>query len=271
MFTVTSKSDTGWVRGHNEDSTAVDLETGVVVVADGMGGYRAGEVASAIAVTCIVRGLRRVHRLGLDTVSVDGSTGSTQLRKVIEQANRVVYDAARENTTWSGMGTTLVAMLLQDNTVSIANVGDSRAYRWRNGQLKQLTHDHTVRQEMIDRHFYSPEEASLAVSGNLITRALGLSSDIHVDIGEHPVQPGDRYLLCTDGLSDMVDDSLINNCLSTERQPDSNQAADALVNYALQAGGEDNVSVLVVDIPRSKRPQHWLRNILRPTALLHGR
>lgn len=270
MFAVTAKTDTGRVRSHNEDSTAIDLNSGVVAVADGMGGYRAGEVASAIALTCVIRGIRRAKRMDMQFVSVEDNTHTSQLRDVIEQANRAVFSAACEETQWSGMGTTLVAMMLDDDRATVANVGDSRAYRLRDGQLQQLTCDHTVRQEMIDRCYYSPEEARKAVNGNLITRALGLSVDVHVDVTEHDVQPGDRFLLCSDGLSDMVNDHTIDHCLSMV-DPGLEQVAQDLVDSALKAGGDDNISVVLVDVPMRKRPQHWIKSFFRPSGLLQGR
>lgn len=257
MLTAVHKSDSGRVRSHNEDSTAVDLDHGIVIVADGMGGYRAGEVASALAVTAMVRALRRA----LNTAGSRATPLSGHLHAAIDAANNLIFDSAQREAAYSGMGTTVVSMLFDGANVSVANVGDSRAYRWRGGELQRLTVDHTVRQEMIDQGLFTEEQARAAVNGSLITRALGIDAQVHVDVQDWSVKPGDRFLLCSDGLTDMIEETAITKAF-TDHEVDIETIADALVAQALHAGGEDNVSVVIIDAHPRKRYQDWLRSFI---------
>ncbi|MFC1664241.1 Stp1/IreP family PP2C-type Ser/Thr phosphatase [Pseudomonadota bacterium] len=241
-------SDTGRVRAHNEDSTGSDLDLGLVVLADGMGGYRGGEVASAIAVTSIVQETRK-QLLTLIPGEVDGESGYTfeslMVRDAIIGANNLILTTAQEENEYQGMGTTLVAGLFYDDRVSIGHVGDSRCYRYREGRLEQLTGDHTVRQELIDRGFYTPEEAARTVSSNLVTRALGIDVTVDVDIYEESVLPEDIYLLCSDGLNDLVEDETI-SAIIEGFGADLEKTANLLVKEANANGGNDNISVVLV-------------------------
>jgi protein phosphatase len=257
---IAVSSDTGRVRQHNEDSTAQDVDIGLAVLADGMGGYRAGEVASAIATMTIYREIRS----GLETLvrgQTDQATGyryeSLVMRDAIASANEVVYEAACEDPEFNGMGTTVVATLFYDNRVTIAHVGDSRGYRWRDGKLEQLTVDHTVVQEYLNSGLYTPEQARVSTDKNLVTRALGIAADVEVALGEYKVQSQDLYLLCSDGLTDLVDDPAIAAAL--EKRDDSlKKSAVGLVELANSNGGLDNISIILVRITQPfTTPSSW--------------
>ena len=244
------QTDTGRVREHNEDMIAVDGELGLAVLADGMGGYNAGEVASGIAVKTVVNLVREA--LQLQDLSVpDPGTGLSRatiiLRDAIQRANKIIYQTARTQTQCQGMGTTVVAALFYDNKVTVAHVGDSRLYRVRGPEIEQVTLDHSLLQELVDRGFYSPEEAQRASNKNYVTRALGVETQVDVEMQEYPVQKGDVYLLCSDGLSDMIgDDDMVvtvntfgNNLFSVGQH---------LVQLANDNGGKDNISVVLAQV-----------------------
>src|SRR3569833_457067 len=183
-------TDTGKVREHNEDTIATDGDIGLLVLADGMGGYNAGEVASGIAVKTVMNLIReQVERE--DLTVLDKDTGMTRpsiiLRDAINRANKIIYQTARSQPQCEGMGTTIVAALFFDNRVSIAHVGDSRMYRLRSDRFEQVTMDHSLLQELVDRGFYSAEEAQRAANKNYVTRALGVEPNVDVEVQEHPV------------------------------------------------------------------------------------
>ena len=240
-------TDVGLRRGHNEDSIRHDLSMGLAVLADGMGGYKAGEVASDMAVSVIMEEVRRElndARPEQEDGESSYARGSLMLREAIRKGNEAIYDAARDRAECQGMGTTLVAALFYDNRVSIAHVGDSRVYRLRHGAFEQLTVDHSLIQELVDKGFYTPEEAAKSVQRNLVTRAMGVDPTVREDLQEQPVLPGDLYLLCSDGLSDLVADQDIHLTLA-EHSANLAQAADILVQMANRKGGTDNISVLL--------------------------
>lgn len=241
------QTDTGRVREHNEDTIAADTEVGLLVLADGMGGYNAGEVASGIAVKTITN-LVREGLMREDLGSIDRSTGLTRpsivLRDAITRANKIIYQTARSQAECEGMGTTVVAALFYDNRVSIAHVGDSRLYRQRGSQIAQVTMDHSLLQELVDRGFYSPEEAQRAANKNYVTRALGVEPQVEVEVQEHPVDKGDIFILCSDGLSDMVEDEDIRLTISTFGA-NLDTVAKQLIQLANENGGRDNVSVVL--------------------------
>jgi serine/threonine protein phosphatase PrpC len=247
------QTDTGKVRDHNEDTIAADADIGLIVLADGMGGYNAGEVASGIAVKTIV-GLVREAVEREDLRVHDTSSGlaraSIILRDAILRANKIIFQTARTQPQCEGMGTTVVGALFFDNHVSIAHVGDSRLYRIRNAILEQLTMDHSLLQELVDRGFYSPEEAQRAANKNYVTRALGVETNVDVELQEHPVQKGDLYVLCSDGLSDMVEDDDINLTMSTFGA-NLETATKQLIQLGNDNGGKDNISVVVAQILES--------------------
>ena len=246
-LTFVGQTDTGRVREHNEDTIATDADVGLLVLADGMGGYNAGEVASGIAVKTITN-LVREGLLREDLASIDRSTGLTRpsivLRAAITRANKIIYQTARSQAECEGMGTTVVAALFYDNRISIAHVGDSRLYRQRGSQIAQVTMDHSLLQELVDRGFYSPEEAQRAANKNYVTRALGVEPQVEVEVQEHPVDKGDIFILCSDGLSDMVEDEDIRLTISTFGA-NLDTVAKQLIQLANENGGRDNVSVVL--------------------------
>ncbi len=255
---VAFRSDPGKVREHNEDSVAVDAELGLVILADGMGGYKAGEVASGIATDLLMREIRAGIPKLFDATLADagGPAPETRLlRRSIEDANTAIHEAGAAQMNLSGMGTTVVALLFCGTRVSVAHVGDSRIYRLRNGALERLTRDHSLVQELVDRGLYTPEQARTAHNRHLITRALGMDKRVSVDIAEEQVEPADIFLLCSDGLTDMVNDEDIALVLKT-LSLDLEQAASHLVEMANDQGGRDNVSVVLVRL-RADSGRSW--------------
>ena len=249
-------SDPGKKRPHNEDSAITDSALGLALVADGMGGYKAGEVASAIAAKVIFDGVKAGQAQPKpNRASQYPSPEAVLIRASIEDANRRIFHTAHEVPQCQGMGTTVVAALFSENRVTIAHVGDSRIYLHRDGVLKQVTNDHSLVQELIDRGFFTPEEALANTPKNLVTRALGIDEHVEVDVQELPVQPGDIYLLCSDGLNDMVNDEEIRLTLS-KYSANLAQAADELVQLANAGGGKDNISVVLArpSKPRANKP-----------------
>jgi protein phosphatase len=243
-------TDTGKVREHNEDTIATDADIGLLVLADGMGGYNAGEVASGIAVKTVMNLIReQVERE--DLTILDRETGLSRpsiiLRDAIHRANKIIYQTARSQPQCEGMGTTIVAAMFFDNKISVAHVGDSRMYRMRNARFEQVTMDHSLLQELVDRGFYSAEEAQRAANKNYVTRALGVEPNVEVEIQEVPVQKGDVYALCSDGLSDMVEDEDIHLTINTFGD-NLDTVSKQLIQLANDNGGRDNVSVVLAQI-----------------------
>lgn len=246
-------TDTGRVREHNEDTIALDQDLGLLVLADGMGGYNAGEVASGIAVKTIVNLIKEALERE-DLLEGDPGSGESRtaiiLRDAIARANKIIYQTAHTQAKCEGMGTTIVAALLHDNRITIAHVGDSRLYRLRNGHFEQVTLDHSLLQELVDRGFYSPEEAQRAANKNYVTRALGVEPGVDVEIQEHPTQRGDIYVLCSDGLSDMVEDDDIHLTINTFGA-NLETVAKQLIQLGNDNGGKDNISVLLAQVVES--------------------
>src|SRR5215470_4076566 len=249
-LTFVGKTDTGRVREHNEDTIASDVDVGLLVLADGMGGYNAGEVASGIAVKTIVNLVReQVEREDMNVQDRESgmSRPSIILRDAIHRANKIIYQTARSQPQCEGMGTTIVAALFFDNKISVAHVGDSRMYRLRSGRFEQVTMDHSLLQELVDRGFYSAEEAQRAANKNYVTRALGVEPNVEVELQEAPVQKGDAYMLCSDGLSDMVEDEDIHLTINTFGD-NLDTVAKQLIQLANDNGGRDNVSVVMAHV-----------------------
>ncbi len=246
-------TDTGKVREHNEDAIGSDSDIGLMVLADGMGGYNAGEVASGIAVQTITElaseGADRESRDELDPTS-GLMRQSIVLRDAVARANKIIFQTAQSQTHCEGMGTTLVCAMFYDNKVSLAHVGDSRAYRLRNNKFEQLTLDHSLLQELVDRGFYSEEEAQRSTNRNYVTRALGVEPTVEVEVHEHDVLPDDVFLLCSDGLPDMVEDEDIHLTISTFNAS-LDVVGQQLVNLANEHGGRDNVSVMLAQVLES--------------------
>ena len=247
---IANVSDVGCKRPHNEDSTASNEALGILVLADGMGGYKAGEVASAIAVTGIYTdiksGLKNSKTKGTDQAS-DLDKHSVLVRDAIKRANSSIYNTAQTDEQCRGMGTTVVTAITCQDSISIAHVGDSRLYRIRGDDFKQITKDHSLVQELIDRGLFSPEEAANNAPKNLVTRALGIDAKVEVDVIEDKLANGDIYLLCSDGLTDMVKDEEIHLTLS-KYSANLAHAADELVEIAKKYGGKDNISVILARV-----------------------
>jgi protein phosphatase len=245
---IAASSDTGRKRSQNEDRVGSDPAHGIAVLADGMGGHKGGEIASAMAVETVLGELAAGLEAGAGPEDAQGFSGESALaRHVVEQANRRILEAAASQPQYEGMGTTLVIALFYDDQLTIAHVGDSRAYRLRGGRLEQLTRDHTLMQELVERGFYTPEEARESLNRNIVTRALGIEEAVQVDLQEDIALPGDLYLLCSDGLNDMVDDQTIGFTLS-KFGDNLEEAARQLIEQANERGGSDNISVVLVKV-----------------------
>ena len=240
-------TDPGKVRERNEDYVGSDIDAGLLVLADGMGGYNAGEIASQRAVKSIlemvVAGVKREDRLAVDDAS-GMMRQSLILRDAVSRANKVIYQTAQSKSQCEGMGTTVVACLFHDNRVSIAHVGDSRLYRLRDETFEQVTQDHSLLQELISRGFYSREEAQKSLNRNYVTRALGVEPQVDVEIQEEVVRLGDMFVLCSDGLSDMVEDDDIELTINTFRGS-LGLAGQQLIQLTNDNGGRDNVSIIL--------------------------
>ncbi len=247
---ISGITDTGLVRDHNEDSIGSDADLGLLVLADGMGGHNGGEVASAIAVDSILHELRealpRIRPGNIDDNS-GYSLESMAVEKAIKNANLKIYNAAQENSQYQGMGTTVVVVLFYDNRLTVAHVGDSRLYRLRDKRLEQMTRDHTLLQDLVDRGLYTRREASKSLNKNLVTRATGVNPTVDVDLMEDVVLVDDIYLLCSDGLNDMIPDDLIEDIQINYRN-DLEKMNSELIRQAKDHGGRDNVSVMLAQV-----------------------
>lgn len=260
VLEIVSQTHPGMVRPHNEDSVAHDASCGLVVLADGMGGYNAGEVASGITVSVMAdeirNALQNVSAADKDSESGD-DVGVMLLRESIKKANVSIYRAALSQPQYAGMGTTVVAGLFYNNRVAVAHVGDSRMYRLRGETFEPITRDHSLLQEQIDSGMISLEEARVSRNRNLVTHAVGIDAKVEAEVSVHAVQVGDIYLLCSDGLNDMVEDSDIGGTLHT-LQSNLPLAASQLIQMANDNGGRDNVSVMLVKINgKFASPRGW--------------
>jgi protein phosphatase len=262
---IASATHTGMVRSHNEDAIASDGEIGLAVLADGMGGYNAGEVASGIAVALIGSELKQaVAKTNLHSLpQADGDLQAIRLLKaVVAKSNTSIYQSANSQPQYAGMGTTLVVTLFRDNRLSVAHIGDSRLYRLRDDQLEQVTRDHSLLQEQIDSGMLTREAARKSQNKNLVTRALGIEAEVEPEIHTYDVRPGDLYLLCSDGLNDMVEDEDIELTLNA-MGANLPLAASQLVQMANDNGGRDNVSVILVKVTRDfPAADSWLSRVL---------
>ncbi len=227
------KTDTGRQRRDNEDSAYVRVP--LYVVADGMGGAQAGEVASALAV--------EEFRRGLPDTDAEHPTAEQRLATRVRDANRRIYETAQVEREHSGMGTTLTAVYVDGADLAIAHVGDSRAYVLRDGELTRLTHDHSLVEELMRRGKLTPEQAAEHPQRSIITRALGIEPDVEVDTWTYPGRAGDVVLLCSDGLTSMIDEDLVAEVLRSE--PDLERAGERLIAAANEAGGRDNITVVL--------------------------
>ncbi len=247
---MVSMSHPGMVRAHNEDSVACEPDLGLVVLADGMGGYNAGEVASGIAVSVVIseikHAMEEIRPEDQDEES-GGDVAVSLLRNNVQKANSSIYHAAHSQPQYSGMGTTIVSGLFYDNRVAVAHIGDSRMYRLRGDVLESITKDHSLLQEQIDSGMISKADARQSQNKNLVTRAVGIDAEVETEIHVHEVRRGDVYVLCSDGLNDMVEDNDIAEIVKTLKA-NLPLMASQLIQTANDNGGRDNVSVIVVKV-----------------------
>jgi protein phosphatase len=241
---LAASTDCGRVRPNNEDSVATRPDIGLAVLADGMGGHNAGEVASSMAVQATLRSLSGEWPAGRAS---DRRSAASLLVAAIERANEEILRAASFEHGYRGMGTTLVAALWRGGQVSIAHVGDSRAYRLRRGKLMLLTRDHTEVREQFEKGLMTIEQTRTAPNRNVLTRAVGIGPDVAVEASTHDVLAHDVYLLCSDGVHDMLSDRAIERILAETEAP-AGAVAEALVHAANAAGGLDNVSAIVARV-----------------------
>jgi len=245
-------TDVGKKRRHNEDAYLLDVERGLFVVADGMGGHAAGEVASRITVESIqefIAGTEEEHEntwpFGFNNrYSLEGN----RLTTAVEKANEKVMRAVQNRPELKGMGTTVVAALFDADRVTLVHVGDSRAYLFRGRELKRLTDDHSWVQEQVNAGILSEDEAKSHPLKNVVTRALGGAAHVAVDLIEVPITAGDRYLLCSDGLTGMVSDDELVTHLASEDSPD--KAVRSLIELANERGGIDNITAILVEVTK---------------------
>ena len=250
---IVVRTDPGMIRELNEDSVFAETGRGLVILADGMGGYNAGEVASGMATSFLASALETSF-FDSTMPGVNGSGGASTahgcLLESITRANTAIFNAALSEPHLSGMGTTLVTALFHDNRMTVAHIGDSRLYLLRDDILSSVTRDHSLLQEQLDSGMITPEEARFSQNKNLVTRALGVEPTVDPEINEYPVQPGDVYLFCSDGLNDMLVDEEIQLVLQT-LSVNLSLAAKQLVQMANDNGGRDNISVILVKILRA--------------------
>jgi serine/threonine protein phosphatase PrpC len=262
---IFSQTDPGMVRSHNEDSVACEPACGLAVLADGMGGYNAGEVASGIAVSVVATEVsHRLLNASPVEISENGGEelGVALLRENIQKANASIFHAAQSQPQYAGMGTTIVSALFYDNRVAVGHVGDSRMYRLRGDELETITHDHSLLQEQLDSGMISLEDARMSKNKNLVTRAVGIDAHVDSEIHVHDVQVGDIYLLCSDGLNDMVEDDDIQATLFA-LQSNLPLASSQLIQMANDNGGRDNISVILVKVKgKFSVPRGWLSKLL---------
>lgn len=254
---IVTLTDPGQVRSHNEDAVFANPGRGLVILADGMGGYNAGEVASGMTITLLAEHLGR-----LDFQQMTPELVEQQLRERIQLANQAIYQASNSQPQYAGMGTTLVLGCFADDRLVLAHVGDSRCYRLRLGALERLTRDHSLLQEQIDCGMITEAEARYSQNKNLVTRALGVEAVVEPEFTGYDVHPGDIYLFCSDGLNDMVDEEDMSLTLQT-MAANLPLAGAQLIQQANDNGGRDNVSVILVKINgRFGRPRNGWQKLL---------
>lgn len=270
VLEIVRLTDVGKQRDHNEDAIASDDAIGLVVLADGMGGYKAGEVASEMAVLSITAELKEAMLTQspslLDSVSQVDLALNQQIEaqlilQSVKNANDVIYSVSQTQPQCAGMGTTLVLGLFTNNKLLVGHIGDSRMYRLRHQMLMQITEDHSLLQEQIKSGFITKEQAKYSANKNLVTRALGVDPEVELELNEFDVEIGDIYLLCSDGLSDLVEDEIIQTTLNTLSSNLVN-VAQTLVQLANDNSGKDNISVILVRVNRSFECKHaWLDHL----------
>lgn len=257
-YTFCAQTDPGRVRKNNEDSVVIDESIQLCVLADGMGGYNAGEIASGMATTLIKSEL--AQWLSEATPHANTSDLKRVIQICVANANRSILNAATANPQYAGMGTTLVLGVFQGDRLLVGHIGDSRCYRWRDTELLQITKDHSWLQEQIDAGVLTRAQAVTAPHKNLVTRALGVENMATLEITEYQVEVGDIYLMCSDGLSDMVENAVIAKILQQETP--LAQKAVKLVALANTNGGRDNISVLLTQASNNPAKGGFMSNLL---------
>lgn len=258
IYKFCTQTDPGLTRKNNEDSLAIDALTGLAVLADGMGGYNAGEIASGMATTYIQSEMSRWLR------EVGTQAQPKDIRRAMEicvdNANRAILNAAHGNAQYAGMGTTLVVGVFHEACLMVGHIGDSRCYRLRQAELVQITKDHSFLQEQMDAGLLTPEEAATSGNKNLVTRALGVEAPVLLELNEYPLEVGDLYLMCSDGLSDMVGDEEIAAILKMPTPLE--QRAQVLIDTANKHGGRDNISVLLAQVDAAPEKRGLISRLL---------
>ena len=244
LLKIAGYTDTGLRREYNQDHIGFDQELGIAVLADGMGGHKAGEVAAHMAVKFVLEKLRKFV-LQENSVSITGSQLLEFVSNTISSSNTKIYSAQEAEEAYKGMGTTIVATVVMGSQVYVGHVGDSRLYLYRSRTLQRLTKDHSLVQDLIDRGFYTEREARSANVGHVVTRALGTRPEVEVEANEEQLQAYDLLLLCSDGLTDMVSDWQIAEIID-ENIADLEVAAKKLIALANHYGGKDNISVILM-------------------------
>ena len=249
---IVVRTDPGLVRGHNEDAVFANPNLGFAILADGMGGYNAGEVASGMA-TMVLSSELEEALASTPAYEIERDSGLSFAHRClfdkVALTNLAIFRTAASQSQYAGMGTTLVSAVFYDNQVTVAHVGDSRLYRLRGKSFEAITRDHSLLQEQIDSGLISPEEARFSQNKNLVLRALGVDPDVEIEIHDYGVEVGDIYLLCSDGLNDMVEDEEIQLTLRS-LSANLDLAATQLIQMANDNGGGDNVSVILVRVLR---------------------
>ncbi len=241
IYEIFTQTDPGITRDNNEDSVTFDAATRLCILADGMGGYNAGEIASGMATAFIKSEMGRW--LSQAGKHANAKEVRRAMESCVENVNHSIFNAANSNPQYTGMGTTLVVGVFQDDRLILGHIGDSRCYRLRGTVFQQITKDHSLLQEQIDAGIITPEQALTALNKNLVTRALGVEDAVMLDVSEHRTEAGDLYLMCSDGLSDMLKDADIADIMLGDGSLE--QKAKQLIAAANGAGGRDNISVLL--------------------------
>lgn len=249
VLEIVTRTDAGKVRSNNEDSVLANAACGIVVLADGMGGYNAGEVASGMATSMLGKWLENsaAKREVGATLAAALSSTHVALDIGVTETNRAIFSAAQSQAQYAGMGTTLVIGVFQGNQLTVAHIGDSRAYRWRDNEFIQITRDHSWLEEKIASGLLTREQAQLSRNKNLVTRAVGIDAQVSAEIHDFEVMSDDVYLFCSDGLNDMVSDKEIGMTLNA-LSANLDLCASQLIQSANDNGGCDNVSVILVKV-----------------------
>ncbi|SFC29217.1 protein phosphatase [Polaromonas sp. OV174] len=257
-YEICTQTHLGLLRENNEDVVEFDALSGLCILADGMGGYNAGEVASGMAAAFIK------SEMGRWLAQAGRQASSREVRRAMEicvdNANHSIFNAAHSNRQYAGMGTTLVVGVFQDGRLMLGHIGDSRCYRLRGREFQQITKDHSLLQEQLDAGLITPQQAQVSLNKNLVTRALGVEDTVLLEVNEYRVDAGDLYLMCSDGLSDMISDASIAAIL-LHPTPLEHKAL-MLVAAANESGGRDNISVLLAQATEDSAKRGLLSRML---------